>query len=77
MERGFGEGNALGMCVATLCPETVTESGQGEVSPPLTTFWNLTPGSGTSVSLFLGNLPGWADTAELSGVPVLKNSENL
>jgi hypothetical protein len=47
--------------------ETVTESGQGEVYPPLITFLDLTPGSGTSVSLFLGSSPGWAGTAELSG----------
>lgn len=62
-------------------PSTVrdrgTDLGGGGVLPQLITFLTLTPGSGISASLLLGNSPGLADTAELSGMPVWRNFENF
>lgn len=67
--------------MSALCPDTVSQNlgrGRGGIFQPLLiTFLSLTLGSGTSVSLFLGKWPAWADTDELSGMPVLRNFENL
>lgn len=75
--RGFAVENAQRRCVWATVQDRGTDLGWDSVLPWLITFLTLTPGSGTRVSLFLGNSPGWADIAELSGMPVRKNFENF